>query len=130
MLTSQDLARRAAGQLLESSDKDLQAVANEVFARITPTVTQREAYGSAEIVMAAATVFLQFTELAYTVWADARQRSESKDLTDQLRIAAKAMAEMAKYNHLDNRRTEAMIEAISSAVRAVDHEAAAGEIDA
>ena len=130
MLTSQDLARRAAGQLLESSDKDLQEVANEVFARLTPTVTQREAYGSAEIVIAAATVFLQLTEVAYTMWADARQRSESQDLANHLRIAAEAMAEIAKYNRLDNHRAEAMIKAISSAVSEVENEAAAGEVDA
>jgi hypothetical protein len=130
MLTRQDFVRRAAAQLLESPDTDLHAVANEVFARLTPTVTNREAYGSAEIALAAATVFLQLTELAYTIVAESRRGSDAEDLANQLRTAAEAMAEMAKYNRIDSHRTEAMIKAISSAMSEVETETAADEADA
>lgn len=125
MLKSQDLTRRAAGQLLESSDEDLRAIANEVSAKLTPTVTQREAYSSPDIAIAGSALFLQLTEFAYTVWSNARARSESQDLLNQLRAAAKAMSEMAAYNQINKQEAETMVKAISSAVNEAEGEAAA-----
>ena len=107
----EDFTRRSAGQLLALSDKNMQEVANEVFARVTPADRRRETYGSPELVMMAAALFLQLADLAYSIWADSKQRSDARDLGDQFRDAL-TRTELAARERVGDKQMEAIIAAI------------------
>jgi hypothetical protein len=110
MFTSrEDLARRSAARLLGSPDKDLEAMANELFVRLAPTVTRRETYGSADLIAAGAEFLLQGATFLYAIVSDRRNHARSGGTEAELREAIRELSE-------GSRLTAQQIEALTTAM--------------